>query len=132
MVSPTTEEQRMEIWDSLRERYKIKTVSSKEELIKNIRKKLKLRKYKKAKSKSKSLISLVKKSDFWSKSKYVDRFGFIKYKRRGWSNSEIEILKKLSAKYKGRELVREFNKIVSPKKSYMAIMVKKSRILRRR
>ena len=74
---------------------------------------------------------MVKKSDFWKKTKYEDKPYFLRNKKGGWNEGEETTLKELSKRYKGKELVDEFNKIVEPNRTYMAVHVRAS-ILRKR
>ena len=132
MVTPTTKEQRMSLWDSLRERFRIGRVSNRGELIKTIRERAGLKKYQKAKGRTKSILSMLKKSDFWAKSKYEDRPYFLRSRKGGWLEGEETTLKELSKRYKGKELVSEFNARVGPiKRTYSAVHTRAS-ILRKR
>ena len=136
--SPTTREQRMKIWDVLRKRFRlnIAQIKNKQQLIKEIRKKYGLKKYEKAKGKQKSLLSLITRTDFWERSKedyiIVRRKGktYPRLKPVRWSEREVTLLRILSEQYKGKELVREFNRRNPIKRSYSSIMVKRSRLKR--
>ena len=127
MVTPTIREQRMSLWDSLRERFRIGRVSNRSELIRTIREKAGLKKYQRSKGKIKSILLLIKKSDFWSKSKYEDKFDFLQSPKQ-WKEGEESILKGLMKEYRGKELVGEFNKKVTPNRTYMSIMVRKTKL----
>ena len=129
MVTPTAKEQRMSIWDHLRFRLKIDVTKagSKQGLIQQVRSKLGLRKFQRSSGKQRSILGMIKKSDFWKKSKYEDRFEFIPTK--DWKEGEVSILKGLRNQgLKGKELHAEFNKRVTPNRSYMAVHVKSSRL----
>ena len=128
MVTPSTKERRMSLWDSLRERFRIGRISNREELIKTIRERTGLRKYQRAKGKTKSFLGLIRKSDFWSKSKYEDKLDFLQSQKQ-WKEGEESILRGLMKQgLKGKELVSEFNKKVRPGRSPMAVWVRASKL----
>ena len=129
MTTPTDKEQRMSIWDMFRFRWKVDTekVTSKQSLIQEARKAKGYRKYERVKGRDQNIIKYVQKSDFWQKSKYEDRHDFL-YTKREWRPEQESMLKELSKSYRGKELVSEFNKRTHQNRSYMAVMVRKSRL----
>jgi len=132
MVTPTDKELRMSVWDTIRYRFRINIsdITSKKQLLNDVRDRLGLKKYQrltKKYGKDRNFFNLVKKSDFWAKSKYEDKPYFLRSRKGGWLEGEETTLKELSKRYKGKELVSEFNKKVKPGRTYMAVMIKKSR-----
>lgn len=129
-LSPTSREKRMLVWDALRKYYNIKIVSSREELIKKIREKAGLKKYERAKGRVRGILNLIRKSDFWLKSR-EEGHPIIVPKKRRWTEGEVELLRALSKKYRGKELVRLFNRKVSPyKRTYWSVMSKLNQLKR--
>ena len=133
MATPTEKELRQSVWDTIRYRLRINIsdITSKKQLLDEIRGRLGLNKYQKLTKKygkDRNFFNLVKKSDFWAKSKYEDRPYFLRSRKGGWLEGEETTLKELSKRYKGKELVAEFNKRVKPGRSYMGVMVRKSKL----
>jgi len=133
MVTPTDKELRMSIWDEIRFRLRIRPVASHEKLVQSIRAKLGLKKFERATAekhgRSKSLLALVRKSDFWKKSKYEDMLEWTQSPKQ-WKEGEESILRGLMKQgLKGKELVSEFNMRVGPvKRTYMGVMVRKTKL----
>ncbi len=134
MATPLGVGERANIWDWLRFKMRIDTskVTSRQSLIQQVRRKYGLKKYERAVGKQKSVLGLLKKSNFWSRSK-KEKMDFLpsrKYGRgKGWRESELEILYALKKRgLKGKHLVNEFNSRVTPNRSYSSIMVKSSRL----
>ncbi len=92
-----------------------------------------LRKYQRAKGQKANILKKVKKGDFWKQSRYVDKYYFLKTRKYGrgyeWKEGEERILGELVKRgYKGKNLVSEFNRRVTPNRSYMSIHVKASKL----
>ena len=127
-----TKDRRMTIWDALRERFKLGPISSHKTLMQNIRSKLHLEKgqriTKAFSANDRRLYATARSKKFWRASKYEDRHYFLQNPKE-WKEGEVSILKGLRNQgLKGKELHAEFNKRVTPNRTYMAIHVKSSKL----
>ena len=142
MTTPTDRKLRMYIYDMLRYKYRLnlKNITSKTELIKQVRRRLGLRKFQKAVGKKKSFLALLKKSDFWHHYKREVLEGFQKVKsRRGvyvrsqprrWTATEERLLYRLKVfeGLRGKRLAKEFNRQNFRPRTYSSIVTKASRL----
>lgn len=128
MVTPTDRDLRQSIWDAIRFRHRVPVEGlTKQKLMQRLRDKLGLRKYQRIPKRHKGLFGIIRKSDFWLKSKYGDKLDFLQ--GRMWKDGEEKILKGLMRQgLKGKELHAEFNRKVTPNRTYMAVQVRASRL----
>ena len=118
------------VWDILRDRYKIDVskYTNQKKLVTQTRKQMNLRKGQRSKGHKLNFLKAIQSKPFWQATKQSYQAQQKRGKGFQWKESEELVLGELMNSYHGRILTQKFNDVVKPSRSNSSVQVKASRL----